>query len=175
MIHPAYRQRFAWSVVQLLVGLLPILALVPAQTAMAACSGNAVVCENQNPGPPDTVWDISGSGDPSIQGFATDISFNKGDTVGFKVDTPASAYTVTIYRIGYYQGNGARWKIRWENSIDGSNTPNRTMVSYKETKTETQLDPADPPTWTGTWRDATWSPPADGGRPENALKGTISR
>jgi hypothetical protein len=35
------------------------------------------------------------------------------------------------------------------------------------------LDPADPPTWTGTWRDARFSPPADGGRPENALTGTI--
>ena len=30
------------------------------------------------------------------------------------------------------------------------------------------IDPADPPTWTGTWRDPRFSPPADGGRPENA-------
>ena len=29
------------------------------------------------------------------------------------------------------------------------------------------------PTWTGTWRDPRFSPPADGGRPENALTGTI--
>ena len=34
-------------------------------------------------------------------------------------------------------------------------------------------DPADPPIWTGTWRNATYSPPADGGRPENALSGTL--
>ena len=27
--------------------------------------------------------------------------------------------------------------------------------------------------WTGTWRDPRFSPPADGGRPENALTGTI--
>src|SRR6202011_3625402 len=27
--------------------------------------------------------------------------------------------------------------------------------------------------WTGSWRDPTLSPPADGGRPENALQGTI--
>jgi methionine-rich copper-binding protein CopC len=349
-------------------------------TALAACA-NAIVCENQNPGTPATTWDISGSGDPSIQGFATDISYNKGATVTFKINTPAKNYSITIYRMGYYQGNGARqiatvtpsatlpqaqpacltdsstglvdcgnwalsaswtipttavsgiyfakltrtdtkgsshiqfivrddastsdilfqtddttwqaynqyggnslyqgsapsadgraykvsfnrpfatrgqdagfgpsnfvfyaeypmvrwlemngydvsyftdmdddrrgaliknhkvfltaghdeywsanqranvqaardagvnlaiftgneafWKIRWENSIDGSGTPYRTMVSYKETKTETQLDPADPPTWTGTWRDGTWSPPADGGKPENALDGTI--
>ena len=29
------------------------------------------------------------------------------------------------------------------------------------------------PRWTGTWRDPRFSPPADGGRPENALTGTI--
>ena len=29
------------------------------------------------------------------------------------------------------------------------------------------------PAWTGTWRDPRFSPPADGGRPENGLTGTI--
>src|SRR5205807_2593902 len=43
-----------------------------------------------------------------LQGFATDFSVNKGPTVHFKVNTTASAYTITIYRLGYYQGNGAR-------------------------------------------------------------------
>ncbi len=36
------------------------------------------------------------------------------------------------------------------------------------------IDPASP-TWTGTWRDPRFSPPEDGGRPENALSGTIFR
>ncbi len=35
------------------------------------------------------------------------------------------------------------------------------------------VDPDDPPTWTGTWRDPAKSPPADGGRPENSLTGTL--
>src|SRR5437868_1889071 len=82
-------------------GMLPLSA-VPVQ---AACS-NSIVCENQNPGSPQSAWDVNGSGDPTIQGFATDISFNKGDTVNFKINTPASAYTITIFRLGYYQGNG---------------------------------------------------------------------
>ncbi len=30
-----------------------------------------------------------------------------------------------------------------------------------------------PGVWTGTWRDARFSPPADGGRPENSLTGTL--
>jgi hypothetical protein len=37
--------------------------------------------------------DISSSGDPSIQGFATDISFNKGDTVNFKINTHSTLVT----------------------------------------------------------------------------------
>ena len=75
--------------------------------------------------------------------------------------------------LAFMTGTGAFWKSRWENSIDGSNTAYRTLVSYKETLGEAKIDPLDPPTWTGTWRDTTFSPPADGGRPENALTGTL--
>lgn len=75
--------------------------------------------------------------------------------------------------LAFFSGNEVFWKTRWENSIDGSNTPYRTLVCYKETLANAVLDPDDPPTWTGTWRDPRFSPPADGGRPENALTGTI--
>jgi hypothetical protein len=75
--------------------------------------------------------------------------------------------------LGFFSGNGVFWKTRWENSIDGSGTPYRTLVCYKETYTGSATDPADPPGWTGTWRDPRLSPPADGGRPENSLTGTL--
>ena len=336
---------------------------------------NPIACENSKPGNPVSEWDISGAGDLSIQGFATDISVNKGDTVRFKIQTSASSYRLDIYRVGYYSGNGARkvatvspsaslpqsqplcltdsatglidcgnwaesaswavpadatsgvylakavrtdtggashmvfivrddagsadllfqtadttwqaynqyggnslyvgpgtsagraykvsynrpfttratspedwlfnaeypmirwlerngynvsystgvdtdragarllqhkifvstghdeywsgqqranveaaraagvhlaffsgnevfWKTRWENSIGGTATPYRTLVSYKETHAGAKIDPL-PNVWTGTWRDPRFSPPADGGRPENALTGTI--
>ena len=339
-------------------------------------SANQTVCENSFPGTPESQWMIVGSGDPTIQGFATSMSVNQGETVHFKIKTNARAYTLDIYRVGYYQGNGARylttispsahlpqsqpacltdsttglidcgnwaesaswtvpagatsglyfaemtrqdtgggsqilfvvradsstsailfqtsdmtaqaynpyggnnlysantaagyaykvsynrpfatqdynsgqswflnseypmirwleangydltyaagidtdrfgsnllkhkvfmsvghdeywsgsqrtnveaarasgvnlaffsanevfWKTRWETSTDGSNTPYRTLVCYKETHANQPIDPQDPPTWTGTWRDPRFSPPADGGRPENALSGTI--
>src|SRR5262245_13796029 len=58
-------------------------------------------------GTPPSQWDISGSGDASIQGFATDISANLGETVHFKIKTTASAYVLDIYRMGYYGGDGA--------------------------------------------------------------------
>jgi hypothetical protein len=75
----------------------------------------------------------------------------------------------------FFSGNEIFWKTRWESSIDGTNTPYRTLVCYKESEQNRPFDPADPPTWTGMWRDRRFSPPADGGRPENALSGTISR
>ncbi len=339
------------------------------------CTGptaNPVSCENTLPGNPASEWDITGAGDPSIQGFATDSSVNRGGTIRFKIDTPASSFRVDIYRLGYYGGLGARkvttftvntpqtqpacltdaatglvdcglwgesaswavpatavsgiyvaklvrtdatpgdshivfvvrddagqsdllfqtsdttwqaynsyggnslyagspagraykvsynrpyntrasypedwvfnaeypmvrwleangydvgyasgidtdrsgtellehkvflsvghdeywsgaqrtavesaraagvhlaffsgnevfWKTRYEPSIDGSATPYRTLVSYKETHANAKIDPLSD-VWTGTWRDARFSPPADGGRPENALTGQL--
>lgn len=337
---------------------------------------NAIVAENCLQGNPASEWDISGVGDPSIQGYATEISVNRGETVSFKIDTDAAAYTVDIYRLGYYGGLGARkvatvapsaalpqnqpaclndsttglidcgnwavsaswqvptdatsgiyiarparaddggashivfivrndnstsdllfqtsdttwqaynswggnslyvgapagraykvsynrpfntrnvangqdwlfnaeypmvrwleangydvsyttgvdsdrrggliqnhrtflsvghdeywsghqrenvenardsgvnlaffsgneifWKTRWEPAIDGSGQAYRTLVSYKETLADGIIDPQSP-TWTGTWRDPRFSPPADGGRPENELSGTMFR
>ncbi len=66
-------------------------------------------------------------------------------------------------------GNEIYWKHRWESS-------HRTLVTYKETMAGAKIDPAvDPvtgPIWTGTWRDTRFGP-HDGGRPENALIGSI--
>lgn len=73
--------------------------------------------------------------------------------------------------LAFFSGNEIFWKTRWENSIDGSGTPYRTLVTYKETHANAKIDPT--AAWTGTWRDPRFSPPADGGRPENALSGTI--
>ncbi|MGR9107449.1 MAG: DUF4082 domain-containing protein, partial [Gammaproteobacteria bacterium] len=334
--------------------------------------GNPIVCENSQPGNPQSEWDVNGAGDSSIQGFATNISVNQGDTVSFKINTNAVDYRLDIYRLGYYGGDGARkvatvngtgprnqpaclsdstnglvdcgnwsvsdswdvpadatsgiyfaravrtdtqgashivfvvrddnghsdllfqtsdttwqayndfggnslyvgspagraykvsynrpfntrgnqfsrawlfgaeypmvrwleangydvsyftgvdtdrsgaeilehraflsvghdeywsasqranveaardagvhlaffsgdevfWKTRWETSIDGSGTTHRTLVCYKETHANAKIDPL-PNVWTGTWRDPRFSPPADGGRPENELTGTI--
>jgi hypothetical protein len=75
--------------------------------------------------------------------------------------------------LAFLSGNEVFWKTRWEPSTDPSATANRTLVCYKETRDAKQLDPLDPPTWTGSWRDPRFSPPSDGGRPENALTGQL--
>ena len=66
--------------------------------------------------------------------------------------------------LAFFSGNEMYWKTRWENSIDGSGTARRTLVSYKETHANAKIDPAGASMWTGTWRDPRFSPPADGGQ-----------
>jgi hypothetical protein len=78
---------------------------------------NDIVCENSKTGSPSSVWDISGAGDSTIQGFATDISVNPGGTVSFKINTNAKAYTITIFRVGYYGGAGARQTATFSPSV----------------------------------------------------------
>ena len=92
---------------------LVLLSLVGAHPAAAAgpCGppvSSVIACENTLPGDPPSDWDVSGIGDSTIQGFATQMSVNVGQTESFKVSTPASSYHIDILRVGYYQGNGAR-------------------------------------------------------------------
>ncbi|WP_156952343.1 N,N-dimethylformamidase beta subunit family domain-containing protein, partial [Bradyrhizobium sp. WSM1743] len=83
-------------------------------TTTFADAGNKIVTENSLAGTPQSTWAIHGSianqGDSQIEGFATQISTNGGQTVSFKIDTASSVkgYTLDIYRLGYYGGNGAR-------------------------------------------------------------------
>src|SRR5215218_444139 len=84
--------------------LLPLLL----HSAYPVQAQNAIVLENQKTGNPSTEWDVDGAGNETIQGFTTDISVNKGQVVHFKINTDATAYTINIYRLGYYGGAGAR-------------------------------------------------------------------
>jgi N,N-dimethylformamidase beta subunit-like, C-terminal/Bacterial Ig domain len=79
----------------------------PAKDPCAA-PANRIVAENCRPGNPATEWDINSGGDPTIQGFATEMSVNHGQPIAFKVKTDASTYRIDVYRIGYYGGTGAR-------------------------------------------------------------------
>jgi hypothetical protein len=75
--------------------------------------------------------------------------------------------------LAFFSGNSVYWRTRWENSQDGTNTAHRTLVCYKETWQNSKYDTSSNE-WTGTWRDPRFSPPATGGgKPENALMGTI--
>ncbi len=71
--------------------------------------------------------------------------------------------------LAFFSGNEVFWKTRYEASLDGS-TAYRTLVSYKDTHFDARVDPV---AWTGLWRDGRFVPAPDGGRPENAMTGTI--
>ncbi|WP_121252817.1 DUF4082 domain-containing protein [Solirubrobacter pauli] len=70
--------------------------------------------------------------------------------------------------MAFLTGNEGFWKTRYEPSADGSNTPARTLVSYKDTHFPAQVDPV---SWTGTWRDPRYTLAGAGVTPENALTG----
>ncbi|HYM53856.1 MAG TPA: hypothetical protein VES97_00725, partial [Solirubrobacteraceae bacterium] len=92
------------------------LALALPITATSAAEGedncgpapNPIACENALPGDPPKDWQVEKVGDSTIQGYATSMSVNVGQTENFKINTPASSYHIDILRLGYYGGNGAR-------------------------------------------------------------------
>ena len=117
---------------------LQLTATSDGQTAITTFSDapNKIVTENLNTGTPQSVWAIHGSianqGDSQIEGFATQISTNAGQTVSFKIDTASSGYTLDIYRLGYYGGNGARLVTTMHHS-GATNQPNPIFNSATNT------------------------------------------
>ncbi len=90
------------------IGIIGRSLLLVAALGVGAAAQNPIVLENQLPGTDPDTWYVAGPGDANIQGFATDISVQPGATVHFKIDTDATAYHIDIYRLGWYQGLGAR-------------------------------------------------------------------
>jgi len=101
---------------------LMVLLLLSSSTLLFA--QNRIVTENQNPGTPQAVWDATDGG--TIEGFAQEFTVEPGNTVHFKIDIASGSpvpYTVKIYRIGWYQGNGARFIDDLGNSLTGGMMP----------------------------------------------------
>src|SRR6266536_4818759 len=92
-----------------------VMAALPANAIRMALAApcdppvtNPILCENSMTGNPVPEWDLTNGPDTSIVGFTDNISYQVGNTVNFKISTPAAAYTLDIYRLGYYGGLGAR-------------------------------------------------------------------
>ena len=72
---------------------------------------NAIVLENEQTGTPMSVWWVDpGQDSTNLEGYTTQMGTNVGGTVQFKIDnlTGNANYTISIYRLGYYGGDGAR-------------------------------------------------------------------
>ncbi|MCX2749958.1 hypothetical protein OOZ51_19405, partial [Arthrobacter sp. MI7-26] len=108
----AVRRSVLPTILAMIATILPLqMAAVPAVAAPNPCSipvTNPVACENTLAGNPDSEWQVFGAGDDTIQGYGTSMSVNIGESIAFKILTPASSYHIDVYRLGYYQGLGAR-------------------------------------------------------------------
>lgn len=76
------------------------------QQSRAECltPANAIVAENCLPG--TDAWQKMNTAD--IQVYASQDSINVGEKLSFYVDSSAATFNLTIYRMGYYGGLGAR-------------------------------------------------------------------
>jgi hypothetical protein len=120
-------------------------------TLSADCALNAIACENAQIGNDPSEWEITGLGDPNLQGFATDISVNRGETITFKINTSSTSYHIDIYRLGYYAGRGAR-------RVASSFLP---TVNPPQTQQPCMRDPTTALVDCGNWApSAAWAVPA---------------
>src|SRR3954469_7160872 len=85
------------------------LALGAFLVAPAAGSANPITDENALAG--TNGWEVSQADTPNIDGYTTTTSVAPGGTIGFRVSTNPAAtsnYRIRIYRLGWYNGLGAR-------------------------------------------------------------------
>src|SRR4051812_9064029 len=104
------RLSIALSVAAVTVGVL--LATGSSSAAVTCPSAIPAVNENNCKGEGSSGW-LFNNYDEGIAGFATQTSFNLGQSVPLKIarDTPTPGGTkvnVTVYRMGYYDGEGGR-------------------------------------------------------------------
>jgi hypothetical protein len=79
----------------------------PAFAAVHARSPAALIrAENALPG--TTGWYVAAPDQSAIAGYTSSVSYSAGDTVTLYVDSKGDAFSYTVYRMGYYQGLGAR-------------------------------------------------------------------
>jgi hypothetical protein len=81
--------------------------------ATAARTWRNPVPENTRPGTSD--WVVRDLGDEhEIEGYAGKASLQQGESLPLFVSTTARSFTATAYRLGWYQGHGARqvWKSK---------------------------------------------------------------
>ncbi|HEU5332328.1 MAG TPA: DUF4082 domain-containing protein [Actinocrinis sp.] len=99
-------RRYVHAAILALVAALAIPGVSGAASDPCGAGSNPIVCENSQPGTPMSDWYSPNSwGD--IEGFPTTTSVSPGGTINFKISSPTT-YTIEIYRLGWYGGDGAR-------------------------------------------------------------------
>ncbi len=93
-------------------------------------TSEAIVAENAKPG--NAWWVTSKQTDRAIEGFASQVSAVAGDQITLYVNTSASNFHVEVYRMGYYQGIGAR--LIWQSAeLPGVQQPDPVLTAPTNT------------------------------------------
>jgi PKD repeat protein len=94
----------------LISALAPALAPTAASAAVTCPNSNPVVNENNCMGAGTSAWQVQNYSE-DIGGFSTQTSYNVGSSVPLKIGTDltsAQKVNMSVYRIGWYGGTGAR-------------------------------------------------------------------
>jgi hypothetical protein len=123
---------------------------------------NPVLVENSLPGTAVRAWNPDSSV-PTIRGFTDEVSVNKGGAVTFYIQTPDAAgvsYDLVVYRLGYYQGLGAREVARFTGVSVDQPTCLETPTPSLDPATDATVFPRliDCGNWNPTW---TWNTPTN--------------
>jgi hypothetical protein len=73
---------------------------------------NRVARENEHRG--SRRWELPLDGTGDAQGYMSDVSATEGDRVTLRLDSTIPSLTVAAYRLGWYDGAGARPVARWK-------------------------------------------------------------
>lgn len=85
----------------------------PEPIASAPPPGPArVLRENLRPG--TNVWELPLRGTGNAEAYATEVSVAEGQRIEFRIASAAARGDVTLYRLGWYGGAGARVVARWK-------------------------------------------------------------
>jgi VCBS repeat-containing protein len=86
---------------------LAVLALGLLLVAPASGLANVITDENAKAG--TSGWEVGQADTPRIDGYADKTSIAPGESLGFHVSTnPSATYRIRIFRLGWYNGAGAR-------------------------------------------------------------------
>jgi hypothetical protein len=90
--------------------LLWLVAAVPgsAFAAVTCPNSNPVVNENNCMGAGSSAWQINNGRTYDLAGFATQTSYNLGQSVTLKIGAYADSVDISVFRMGYYGGKGGR-------------------------------------------------------------------
>ena len=108
----------------------------------------AIMAENAKTGHAWWVTTPQQAGD--IEGYADQVSAQAGDTVTLFVSTKAPTFHVEAYRMGYYQGIGAR--LVYQSDRGAGRPPGRPGGDGRPpTPSSATGTPPSPSPWTSSW------------------------